>query len=296
MPDGRTHEQVNLLLGGSAFSLLAWQKALPPELLLAGAAGFVAGTFLVTPDMDQAGKGGSRALKRWGPLALLWVPYGLVFRHRGLSHLWPLGALTRLLYLLLLASPLLGLKLDWLSSPPALAFLAGFLLADFLHVLLDGMESLRKVGAFFAAVLLLTSGAKARQLEVFARIEGSGQLGVSSTLLFPAYHVGPSFPIEGPWVLGASGPSPAMGATAAAEAVGAPALPSTKARVLVAAGYASGTPRPSLELKLVSPAEGLGGYPALLSAVPLKADERPLYVFQAGVSFPLTRSDTEEKR
>jgi len=296
MPDGRAHERTNLLLGAASFSLLAWQKALPPELLLAGGAGFTVGTFLVTPDMDQAGKGGSRALKRWGPLAFLWLPYGLVFKHRGLSHLWPLGALTRLLYLLLLASPLLAPKLDWLSSPLSLAFFAGFLLADLLHVLLDKIGNLRRAMAFFAAVLLLTSGARAGQLEVFAGIEGSGQLGVSSGLLFPASHVGLTLPIGGPWALEVSGPSPVMGTAVAAGAASLIALPPAKARIFVTAGYAFGASRPFLEVRLVSPSEGLGGYLALLGTVPLEADEKPFYVLRAGVSFSLNYSDTEEKR
>jgi uncharacterized metal-binding protein len=296
MPDGRTHERTNLLLGASAFSVLAWQKALPPELLFAGAAGFMVGTFLVTPDMDQAGKGGSRALKRWGPLALLWLPYGLAFKHRGLSHLWPLGALTRVLYLLLLASPLLGPKLDWLSSPPALAFFAGFLLADLLHTLLDGMGGSRRAMALFAAVLPLTSGAKAGELEVFAGIEGSGKLEIGSALLFPAYHVGLTLPVGGPWALEVSGPSPVMGATVAAGAASPIALSSTKVRLFVAGGYAFGASRPFLELRLVFPKEGLGGYLALLGTVPLEADEKPLYVLRAGVGFSLIYSDTEEKR
>jgi uncharacterized metal-binding protein len=296
MPDGRTHERTNLLLGASAFSLLAWQKALPPELLFAGAAGFMVGTFLVTPDMDQAGKGSSRALRRWGPLAFLWLPYGLIFKHRGLSHLWPVGALTRLLYLLLLASPLLGPGLDWLSSPPALAFFAGFLLADLLHTLLDGMGGLRRAIAFFAAVLLLTSGAKAGDLEVFTGIEGSGQLGLRSGLFFPAYHVGLTLPVGGPWVLEVSGPSPVMGVAVAAGAASPVVLSSTRARLFVAGGYAFGASRPFLEVRLTSPAEGLGGYLALLGTVPLQADEKPLHVLRAGVSFSLIYSVTEEKR
>jgi uncharacterized metal-binding protein len=183
MPDGRTHERFNLLLGASGFTLLAWQEAPPPELLLAGGAGFAVGTFLVTPDMDQAGKGSSRALRRWGPLASLWLPYGLAFRHRGLSHLWPIGALTRLLYLALLASPFFALNLVWLFSPPVLAFLAGFLLADLLHAFLDQASRLRKAG-ILAVALLLTSGARPEGPEALARLEGRSQVEAAS--VFPA--------------------------------------------------------------------------------------------------------------
>jgi uncharacterized metal-binding protein len=252
MPDGRTHERFNLLLGASGLALLAWQKALPPELLLAGGAGFAVGTFLVTPDMDQAGKGGSRALRRWGPLAFLWLPYGLVFRHRGLSHLWPVGALTRLLYLALLASPLLAPNPAWLSSLPLLAFVAGFLLADLLHVLLDRAGSLRKAG-ILALALLLTSGVKAGGPEVSARLEGGGQLEVASGLPFPGGGVGPGVPArelpspaapkpgpasETPGMPGVDGPDiPPPAGTSSPEGMGdvpgAPgALPGSKAATL----------------------------------------------------------------
>ncbi len=196
MPDGHTHERFNLLLGASGLSFLAWQKALPPELLFAGGTGFAVGTFLVTPDMDQAGKGGSRALRRWGPLAFLWLPYGLVFRHRGLSHLWPVGALTRLLYLALLASPLLSPAPVWLFSPPLLAFVAGFLLADLLHVLLDRARGLRKAG-IVALALLLTSGAKAGGPEVSARLEEGGQPEAARVFPFPGGGVSLDVPVRG---------------------------------------------------------------------------------------------------
>jgi len=206
MPDGRTHEKFNLLLGTFGFSLLAWKEALPAELLLAGGAGFAAGTFLVTPDMDQAGKGGSRALRRWGPLAFLWLPYGLVFRHRGLSHLWPVGALSRLLYLTFLVSPLLALAPVQPFSPTLLAFLAGFLLADLLHVFLDRVGSLRKTG-ILALALLLTSGAKAGSPESFAGLKGSVQLKGASGFLFPGGCTGLALPVRALPVLVASKPS-----------------------------------------------------------------------------------------
>jgi hypothetical protein len=73
-------------------------------------------------------------------------------------------------------------------------------------------------------------------------------------------------------------------------------LSSTRTRLFVGGGYAFGASRPFLEVRLASPAEGLGGYLALLGTVPLEADEGPLYVLRAGVSLSLTYSVTEEKR
>jgi uncharacterized metal-binding protein len=242
MPDGRTHERFNLLLGASGFSLLAWQKALPPELLLAGGAGFAVGTFLVTPDMDQAGKGSSRALRRWGPFAFLWLPYGLAFRHRGLSHLWPVGALTRLLYLALLASPLFALTSVPPFSPPLLAFLAGFLLADLLHVLLDRGRSFRKTG-ILALALLLTSGAKAKSVEAFPRLEGDSRLEAASGFPFPGGCVGLVLPVG----------------------------------FLERMEGTTNTPGPLPGLRPGSPGQSLGNQAALLAPLPLKRGEDTVY-------------------
>ena len=96
-----------------------------------------------------------RAKKHWGLLGVLWVPYGWLFTHRGISHTWLAGPLTRLIYmafvgatLVVLASPLkpllesvfsvsIALSVPWWSVGPA-AFL-GYLLSQWLHLLADGI-------------------------------------------------------------------------------------------------------------------------------------------------------------
>jgi len=161
VPRGTTHELVNLgLLGAAA---LAWHalggdRGPYQDLAEGFAAGYLAGTFLITPDLDLAEHPTSRprAMRRWGPLAWIWLPYGALFRHRGLSHTWLAGPLSRLLYLylvlqgLLYGVGLLGARIDrlpglvgrlqrWLSGPGALAAAAGYLVAQWLHLLLDGI-------------------------------------------------------------------------------------------------------------------------------------------------------------
>jgi uncharacterized metal-binding protein len=143
LPSGRVHEVVNLI-------------ALPPTLYalpdgwskLAFAAGYLVGTFWLTPDLDLAT---SRPARRWGLLRLLWLPYAWLFPHRGISHRPLLGALTRLLYLAALGG--LGLwaldRLGYHWQPSFtlgrgwLSFFAGLLLADGLHLLLDALTAKR---------------------------------------------------------------------------------------------------------------------------------------------------------
>ncbi len=137
LPSGRVHETVNLLALPAAVYFL-------PEPLpkLPFAAGYLIGTFWLTPDLDLAT---SRASRRWGILRILWLPYAWLFPHRGLSHRPLLGALTRVLYLASLAGiglfllDHLGYKLqfEFSLSNGWLSFFAGVLIADAVHLLLD---------------------------------------------------------------------------------------------------------------------------------------------------------------
>lgn len=163
MASGKSHTLSNLsalgLLGG-AFAYAHAQGytalyGLGHETLLAFVAAYLVGTFLITPDLDLA-DGHVLAKTNWGLLGLLWVPYGLLFKHRGLSHSWFLGPLTRLVYIaavaLMLASAgsLLaralgyGLRLELVPGEgwhtPAVAGLAGYYLSQWLHLMMDGVR------------------------------------------------------------------------------------------------------------------------------------------------------------
>ena len=153
MPSGRTHEAINLTLLGLGGAFYLAQGGSPEEpRALAFLLGYLAGTFLLSPDLDLAEKG-VRAQGRWGVLGALWRPYGWLFRHRGLSHTWILGPLTRLGYLLLLLFLLYGLLKGVaafmgaslaLALPPlpkgVLLFgLLGYYLSQWLHLVADGI-------------------------------------------------------------------------------------------------------------------------------------------------------------
>jgi len=169
MADGRSHERVNLVaLGGLAatwYMLQLQGRPFLPESLaplparLAFLVSYLVGTFLITPDLDLANRS-VRAKKHWGLLGILWVPYGAVFRHRGLSHSWLLGPLTRLIYLLMLllalaelfqvAAGWLGYRLEvraaldgqwgWLLAGSAV----GYYLSQWLHLLVDSLPRRRR--------------------------------------------------------------------------------------------------------------------------------------------------------
>lgn len=164
MPSGRTHEAINL----TAFGLLAGAYAFARsqgytsnyEAVLSGgtlgmfAASYLVGTFLVTPDLDLA-ENNVRAKDHWGLLGMLWEPYGKMFKHRGLSHTWLVGPLTRLLYmavvilglayLISFAAPYFGyafsvraeLSENWREL--AIGALAGYYLSQWLHLIADGV-------------------------------------------------------------------------------------------------------------------------------------------------------------
>lgn len=127
---------------------------IPEPVALAFAGSYLLGTFLVTPDLDLA-ENRVRAKGRWGLMGLFWVPYGLMFSHRGLSHTWVAGPMTRVAYmgavgLLLywLARALLGylgirfeLGTHWQAPPGDIlwALGLGYYISQWLHLVADGV-------------------------------------------------------------------------------------------------------------------------------------------------------------
>ena len=148
MPSGRAHEALNLAaLGGLALAHLAAGGSPEDPRAWAFGLAYLAGTYLLSPDLDLAERG-VRASRRWGILAAFWRPYGWLFRHRGLSHTWLLGPLTRLAYLgtwvgllLLVLRWTLGLQVS-LDLPPELwGFgLLGYYASQWLRLLADGVR------------------------------------------------------------------------------------------------------------------------------------------------------------
>ncbi len=106
---------------------------------LALGAGFYIGTDFITPDLDIE----STAIKRWGKLKFLWLPYKWLFRHGQSSHNIVYGAIVRVLYIGLIVLGIYyllfrSIPLEMIGLPVyVLIFLIGIIIANALHVILD---------------------------------------------------------------------------------------------------------------------------------------------------------------
>ncbi|MBU4491755.1 MAG: metal-binding protein [Euryarchaeota archaeon] len=108
------------------------------KMLLALGAGFYIGTDFITPDLDID----SSAIKKWGRLKIIVLPYKWMFTHRQSSHNIVYGALIRILYISLIVLGLYYLLFSSLPESTILSvyvfiFLIGIIIANALHVLLD---------------------------------------------------------------------------------------------------------------------------------------------------------------
>ena len=172
MPSGRVHNLINTLsfaaiVGSYGYAHTAGWVRLEPITLLTFSGAFLAGTYLLSPDLDLAEQNVD-SKRNWGILGALWIPYGMMFSHRGLSHTWIVGPPTRVVYLcLLLALPIWllrqpvletqllgvtrGLIYDFfnslqnvfssglLASQAVLGLVAGYYLSQWLHLMADGI-------------------------------------------------------------------------------------------------------------------------------------------------------------
>lgn len=110
MSSGRVHAKIAwglfLPLAIAGIYLLPFNRALGAGCMSGALAGV-----LITPDIDLEGitYEERRIYRLLYPLGLLWQwlwwPYGAVMQHRGLSHAFLLGTLTRLLYLVWVVIP-----------------------------------------------------------------------------------------------------------------------------------------------------------------------------------------------
>jgi len=137
---GASHDVATALLALAAYPVYRHD----PGVGLALAGGILLGGLFFSPDLDLAH---SRPSKRWGVLRWLWEPYRLLHPHRGTSHTYLYGPLSRLAYFILLTHLLshllgfFGLTLPPLTlvGPAPLAFFLGYMLGNWLHLLLDGI-------------------------------------------------------------------------------------------------------------------------------------------------------------
>ena len=164
MPSGKVHEAINMTFfaGLSMGYIYARAQGISPqaELVLSPqtislfSLSYLAGTFLVTPDLDLAEQN-VRAKSHWGGLGFLWIPYGAIFNHRGTSHSWFVGPLTRLIYMTMIALtitslvglvlPFMGYQINFKTELSSnwrqllIGALLGYYLSQWLHLVADGI-------------------------------------------------------------------------------------------------------------------------------------------------------------
>ena len=156
VPSGRVHNLINIaaysvLAGGALAASRQELLAITPAQALYFTVAFAVGTFLLSPDLDLA-EGRVDSKRHWGVLGILWVPYGMLFSHRGLSHTWVVGPLTRLVYLAAMLALVVGLlryvapsvTLPAIPQPISVKvvapLIAGYYVSQWLHLIADGVR------------------------------------------------------------------------------------------------------------------------------------------------------------
>ncbi|ANE43455.1 metal-binding protein [Deinococcus puniceus] len=160
VPSGRVHNLINVavysvLAGGVLLASSQNVLTIPPVQAVYFTLAYAAGTFLLSPDLDLA-EGHVNSKRYWGVLGFLWAPYGMMFSHRGISHTWVVGPLTRLVYLGLMVGIVVGLlslvfpgiRLPALPEASGVAalwpalwpLLLGYYLSQWLHLMADGVR------------------------------------------------------------------------------------------------------------------------------------------------------------
>lgn len=153
MPNGDTHTAINLgaLLGLGGVYLALGLPWTPHASALVG--GYLFGTLFLTPDLDLGHRARVRARRNWGAFGALWLPLGMLVKHRGVIHTWGRGPALLLLYFVVvfggvLTLALLGLQAAGVAlphtwnvrlTPQAFWWLAlpGYLIAYWIHLWLD---------------------------------------------------------------------------------------------------------------------------------------------------------------
>lgn len=93
MAKGKTHDYIGLG-AGFALTVILLVKGLSFLYLLCFLAAWLFATLIFSPDTDLMPK------KRAGILRFFLFPYSIIFKHRGLSHRFLVGTVSRLVYLI----------------------------------------------------------------------------------------------------------------------------------------------------------------------------------------------------
>ena len=153
MPDGKTHEIINIAVLMLAIAGLAYLATLKEAVVFASylntstilifAVAYLFATFFLSPDLDID----SKPYQRWGLFKILWWPYKVIFKHRGFSHNPILGPLSIVLNLAIITVPTLlfaGIEMRSLPLGYIAAGVAGMILSMEVHIISDSVFSRMK--------------------------------------------------------------------------------------------------------------------------------------------------------
>ena len=150
MPAGKIHAMASIVTAASAGAALYFNNLASLTSSCNVAGGALLGV-LVSPDLDLMENGNysmvilrARSYYLAEIWRLFWWPYARLSKHRGVSH-WPIiGTLLRVIYIIIIyfilaiVLSLIGIRVPLYFDPLA-PYIAGLMLADFVHIVMDSI-------------------------------------------------------------------------------------------------------------------------------------------------------------
>ena len=156
MPGGKTHDTINIavlivLLAGIFYLTMGNVSEMAVRYLdiytiAVLSISYLFATFFLSPDLDIE----SKPYKRWKMFRILWWPYKVIFKHRGLSHnpiIGPLSIVINLALIVALLLLLMGVELHKGHLRFIVAATAGMILSMEVHIISDFLVS--KLKSYF---------------------------------------------------------------------------------------------------------------------------------------------------
>lgn len=133
MPNGEIHVKSNIIFVVGFVILGLAATVIDHTYLICFVAGYLFATFFANPDCDTRN---NSTKNRWGVFQIIWRPYSHLFSHRGISHWYFVGTITRIVYLGII--PVIALN-AWhvLKNEFLLVGFVGMTMADNVHIIFD---------------------------------------------------------------------------------------------------------------------------------------------------------------
>lgn len=153
MPGGKTHDTINIAVLIVVLAVLSyltmWNvnemavKYLDIYTIAVLSLSYLFATFFLSPDLDIE----SKPYKRWKMFRILWWPYKVIFKHRGLSHnpiIGPLSIVINFALIVALLLLLMGIELHKGHLRFIVVATIGMVLSMEVHIISDFLVSKMK--------------------------------------------------------------------------------------------------------------------------------------------------------